>query len=83
MYYQTGKDLSDLKYVIGTGGVLISNKDAKTILRQVNKKSNKALELRPNNPSYLIDRSYIMAAMGLLSQKYPKIALKLMKTYLL
>ncbi|MFK5883501.1 MAG: methylaspartate mutase accessory protein GlmL [Candidatus Izemoplasma sp.] len=83
MYYQTGKDLSDLKYVIGTGGVLISNKDAKIILRQVNKKSNKALELRPNNPSYLIDRSYILAAMGLLSQKYPKLALKLMKTYLL
>lgn len=83
MYYQTGKDLSDIKYVIGTGGVLISNKDAKIILRQVNKKSNKALELRPNNPSYLIDRSYILASMGLLSQKHPKLALKLMKTYLL
>lgn len=83
MYYQTGKDLSDIKYVIGTGGVLISNADAKVILKQVNSKSNKVLELRPNNPSYLIDRSYILAAMGLLSQKYPSIALKLMKTYLL
>ena len=83
MYYQTGKDLSDIKYVIGTGGVLISNKDAKTILRQVNKKSNRVLELRPNNPSYLIDKSYILSAMGLLSQKYPKLALKLMKQYLL
>lgn len=83
MYYQTGKDLSDIKYVIGTGGVLISNKDAKKILRQVNKKSNKALELRPNNPSYLLDKSYILASMGLLGQKYPKLALKLMKTYLL
>jgi len=83
MYYQTGKDLSDIKYVIGTGGVLISNKDAKNILRQVNKKSNRLLELRPNNPSYLIDTSYILSAMGLLSQKYPKLALKLMKQYLL
>ena len=83
MYYQTGKDLSDIKYVIGTGGVLISNKDAKNILRQVNKKSNRLLELRPNNPSYLIDTSYILSAMGLLSQKYPKVALKLMKQYLL
>lgn len=83
MYYQTGKDLSGIKYVIGTGGVLISNADAKNILRQVNKKSDRILELRPNNPSYLIDRSYILAAMGLLSQKYPRLALKLMKQYLL
>jgi len=83
MYYQTGKDLSDIKYVIGTGGVLINNSDAKNILRSVNKKSNTKLELRPNNPSILIDRSYMMSAMGLLSQKYPKNALKLMKQYLL
>ncbi len=83
MYYQTGKDLSDIKYVIGTGGVLISNSDAKIILKQVNKKSNRLLELRPNCPSYLIDKSYILSAMGLLSQKHPKLALKLMKQYLL
>jgi len=83
MYYQTGKDLSDIKYVIGTGGVLINHGDAKKILKQVTKKTDKALELRPANPSILIDRSYILAAMGLLSQKYPKVALKLMKQYLL
>ena len=83
MYYQTGKDLSSIGYVIGTGGVLINHKDAKKILQQVNKKSDKALELRPTKPSILIDRSYILAAMGLLSQKYPKVALKLMKQYLL
>ena len=83
MFYQTGKDLTDLKYVIGTGGVLINHPDSKKILKQVNKKSDKKLELRPANPSILIDRSYILAAMGLLSQKYPKVALKLMKQYLL
>ncbi|MBN2604458.1 MAG: glutamate mutase L [Bacilli bacterium] len=83
MYYQTGKDLSGIKYVIGTGGVLISNVDAKNILKQVNKKSDRILELRPNNPSFLIDKSYILASMGLLSQKYPRLALKLMKQYLL
>jgi uncharacterized protein (TIGR01319 family) len=83
MFYQTGKDLTDLKYVIGTGGVLINHPDSKKILKQVNKKSDKKLELRPANPSILIDRSYILASMGLLSQKYPKVALKLMKQYLL
>ena len=83
MYYQTGKDLTDLQYVIGTGGVLINHADAKKILKQVNRKSDKKLELRPANPSILIDRSYILAAMGLLSQRYPKVALNLMKQYLL
>ena len=83
MYYQTGKDLSGIKYVIGTGGVLINNNDAKKILKQVNKKSNKILELRPTNPSILLDKSYILSGMGLLSQKYPKLALKLMKQYLM
>lgn len=82
MYYQTGKDLTDVKYVIGTGGVLINNDDAKEILREVNQKSNKKLELRPTDPTFLIDRQYILAAMGLLGQKYPKLALKLMKRHL-
>ena len=83
MYYQTGKDLTGIRYVIGTGGVLINNKEAKKILKQVNKKSNKILELRPTNPSILLDKSYILSGMGLLSQKYPKLALKLMKQYLM
>ena len=83
MYYQTGKDLTGIRYIIGTGGVLINHGDAKRILNQVTKRSTKALELRPISPSILIDRSYIMAAMGLLSQKYPKLALKLLKQYLM
>ena len=83
MYYQTGKDLTGIQYVIGTGGVLINNKQAKQILKQVNKKSDKVLELRPSNPSILIDKSYIMAAMGLLGQKYPKLAVKMLKQYLM
>jgi uncharacterized protein (TIGR01319 family) len=83
MYYQTGKDLTGIQYVIGTGGVLINNEDSKKILKQVNKKSNNVLELRPTNPSILIDKSYILSAMGLLSQKYPKVALKMMKQYLM
>ncbi len=82
MYYQTGKDLTDLRYVIGTGGVLINNAHAKEILKEVNQKSDKKLELRPTDPTVLIDRDYILAAMGLLGQKHPKLALKLMKEHL-
>lgn len=82
MYYQTGKDLTEIKYVIGTGGVLIHRKDAKQILSEVTKKSNKKLELRPEDPNIRIDENYILAAMGLLSQKHPKLALKLLKRHL-
>lgn len=82
MYYQTGKDLTDVQYVIGTGGVLIHHPEAKRILHEVEQKSNRKLELRPKNSAYLIDESYIMSAMGLLAQKNPRLALKLMKRHL-
>ncbi len=82
MYYQTGKDLTDVKYVIGTGGVLINDPDAKKILSEVNQKGNKKLELRPEAPTVLIDRKYILAAMGLLGQTHPQMAIRLMKRHL-
>jgi len=37
------------------------------------------MELRPVNPIFLLDKDYILSAMGLLSLDYPEIALKIMK----
>jgi hypothetical protein len=37
------------------------------------------MELRPLHPEYLIDQDYILAAMGLLSQEDPLLALQIMK----
>ncbi len=82
MYYQIGKDLSDIQYVIGTGGILINHPNAKNILQEVNQKSERKLELRPTNPTILLDQDYLLSAMGLLAQKHPKLALKLMKRHL-
>ena len=82
MYYQLGKDLSDLQTVIGTGGVLIHHPNAKEILKEATEKSDRKLELRPSNPTVLIDQDYLLSAMGLLSQKHPDLALKLMKRHL-
>lgn len=82
MYYQTGKDLTEIEYVIGTGGVLINAEDPKGILEEVQHKSDNKLELRPRDAEYLIDELYIMAAMGLLAQKAPRLALKLLKRHL-
>lgn len=82
MYYQTGKDLTEIQYVVGTGGVLINNEDSKQILKEVLHKSSKKLELRPKDSEFLIDEQYILSAMGLLGQKNPRLALKLLKRHL-
>ena len=81
MYYQTGKDLTETKYVIGTGGVLIYNKP-QTILTKIKSKPENVLELRPKNPKFLLDSSYILSAMGLLAEVEPKKALRIMKKML-
>ena len=82
VYNQIGKDLTEIKYVIGTGGVVInSKKQTKILARTTNILHNKA-ELRPSRPNLMVDQSYIMASMGLLSQKEPLIALKILKKYI-
>ncbi len=82
VYNQYGKDLSRVRYVIGTGGVLIHNADPYQILKAVEYTTKKPLELRPVNPKYLLDADYILAAMGLLSQIDPSMALKIMKKHM-
>lgn len=79
MYYQEGKDLSDLKIVIGTGGVIVNSNDPISILNKVNVNIKKPMELRPREVEYFIDKDYILSAMGLLSQSEPVIALNIMK----
>ena len=79
VFNQSGKDLTNAKYVIGTGGVIINSKHQKDILRQMTNILGDSTQLRPENPAYLVDQMYIMAPMGLLAQKNPLLALKLMK----
>lgn len=82
MYYQVGKDLTKANYFIGTGGVVISSKDPVTMLKRATKIESKAMELRPVSPKFLLDKDYILSAMGLLSMDYPEIALKIMKKHI-
>ena len=79
MYYQTGKDLSEIKYIIGTGAVVINSADPGYILSKMTNHEFNRMELRPLHPEYLIDQDYILAAMGLLSQEDPLLALQIMK----
>lgn len=79
MYYQFGKDLSEVKAVIGTGGVIIYDDNPQDILSKATANPKKPLELRPKNPNYLLDKNYLLSSMGLLSIYEPKIALQLLK----
>lgn len=82
IYNQTGKDLSVVNTVIGTGGVLVNSKNPKVILNKVEANVNTLYELRPKQPTYLLDKDYILASMGLLSTIDPVLALKIMKKHL-
>jgi uncharacterized protein (TIGR01319 family) len=82
VYNQVGKDLSDVNYVIGTGGVIIKSNHQYEILRQTTNILHNPQELRPNDPNFLIDHDYIMAAMGLLSKIEPMAALMIMKKHI-
>ena len=82
IYNQTGKDLTKIEYVLGTGGVLVNSKDPAKILSKVTGNTKTYLELRPVNPKYLLDADYILASMGLLSEIDPLLALKIMKKHL-
>ncbi|MFA7075883.1 MAG: methylaspartate mutase accessory protein GlmL [Candidatus Izemoplasmatales bacterium] len=82
VFNQVGKDLSDVAYVIGTGGVIINSKHQYEILRQTTNILHNPSELRPNDPDFLIDHNYIMASMGLLSKIKPMVALKIMKKHI-
>lgn len=82
VYNQTGKDLTKIEVVIGTGGILVNSPNSKEILSKVLGNKNTYLELRPENPDYLLDKDYILASMGLLSEIDSLLALKIMKKHL-
>lgn len=82
MFNQSGKDLTEAPYVIGTGGVIIHSLNPKEILKAGNFNEQDPIHLKPMNPKFLVDRTYILSAMGLLAQDYPNTAIRVMKKYL-
>ncbi|MCK9217405.1 MAG: GlmL-related ornithine degradation protein [Firmicutes bacterium] len=74
-----GKDLSNIKYIIGTGGALTRLPNNITVLKSAAGRG-KGLELYPGKEAeILIDKFYIFASLGVLSKKYPEEAVLLMK----
>lgn len=78
-YEQTGKDLTPLKTVIGTGGVLAYSQHAKEILQAVSYDPAYPNTLCPKQADYYLDASYTLSAMGLLAMFDPDMAVRMMK----
>ena len=77
-WLQIGKDLRNVKNLIVTGGALIHAVNPEKILSHALYEESKSFSLRPKNANIYIDKNYILAAMGLLSKKYPNAAFEIM-----
>lgn len=75
----TGKDLSNATNIIGIGGAIINSRNPKNILQGAVYTMQKPLIMKPRQPGFLLDRKYIFASMGLLSNINPELAIGLLK----
>ena len=80
-WVQAGKDLSRVDKIIITGGSLIHGQpdDVREIASHALYDIAESASLKPQNAEVLVDKEYILSAMGLLAQHAPDIALKIMK----
>jgi hypothetical protein len=78
-FVQEGKNLTKVKQIVVTGGSLIHTKRTAEIAAHALYSPARPASLRPKAADVWVDRTYIMAAMGLLSQYYPETALRIMK----
>lgn len=79
---QTGKDLTKVATVIGTGGVIVNHNKPEEILKGIVFDETNPQILKPQKPEFFIDKDYIMASMGLLGEEYPAVAVRMMKKYI-
>lgn len=78
-YAQTGKNLMNVERLVVTGGSLIHTKNTGKIASYALYDPKDPTSLKPRKAELLVDRKYILAAMGLLSKYYPEAALTIMK----
>ena len=74
-----GKDLSQVRYIVGTGGALTRLPNRVSIIESIAKNNHTGLLLFPTaEAEILIDNHYIMASLGVLSKVHKDAAFKLM-----
>jgi len=66
-----GKDLTAVKWVIGTGGALTRIEGGKSILEKICTGAGKYLLPQPGT-AILLDKNYLFSALGTIAQAYPE-----------
>ena len=74
---QTGKDLTGVTYVIGTGGPLAHGTTPATVLQAAVADGRDPSSLQPAAPQLLVDSGYLLYAAGLLAAVEPELAFNL------
>jgi len=80
---QKGKDLTKLRWVVGSGGPICFSTDPVTVLKGAVFEPARPLLLKPKSPTFLLDRDYVLFALGLLAQRNQGKALRLMRKHVL
>ena len=74
-----GKDLSQIKYIIGTGGALTRLPHRVEIMKLIAMDNEAGMKLYPHpEAQVLVENDYIMASLGVLSTTHEEAALKLL-----
>ena len=74
----SGKDLTAVKYIVGTGGALTRLPQRERILRGITEPNNSTRLTPRHGAKILVDNHYIMASLGVLSVKYREAAAALL-----
>ena len=81
-WVQRGKDLTQVKTVIGAGGPVAFSSDPHRVLGGAVFQDGAQNILKPKQPTFYLDSRYILFAVGLLAQTDPVKALRIIKKYL-
>jgi len=75
-----GKDLTQVKYIVGTGGALTRLPHRVEIMKKIAAHNETGLLLFPTDSAeILVDNDYIMASLGVLSKRYKEAAIRLLE----
>ncbi len=74
-----GKDLTQIKWIIGTGGGLARLPHGLDALRSMFDAAPEGLLLPQGEVKFAIDRGYVLAGAGLIARQTPELAVKIMK----
>lgn len=75
-----GKDLTQVKYIVGTGGALTRLPHRVEIMQEIAKHNETGMMLFPSeNAQILVDNEYIMASLGVLSKRYKEATIRLLE----